>query len=145
MLSEGRSFLGPAPSQVRAEVLNQHQALRSVLSATEAARRTGASRIELAHLAHEIRRRFRAHLSFEERLLVPILTGVDVWGPDRVRDLVGEHARQRTDLDALIAEIESGQRADDLDAILRDLTANLLRDMVEEERDYLRPDLLRGY
>ena len=47
MLSEGRSFLGPAPSQVRAEVLNQHQALRSVLNATEAARRTGAGRLEL--------------------------------------------------------------------------------------------------
>ena len=139
-----QTALTPAPSTVRSEVLEQHETLRALMS--RALDRTHAEQrgdfIELAHLAHEIRRRFRTHVAFEERVLVPVLTSADVWGPERVRNLLDEHADQRAQLDALIAGIEGGwerpQIARALDALARDI----LRDMLEEERDYLNPELL---
>jgi hypothetical protein len=144
LLTEVQSSPVPAVSQVGREVRKQHQLLRAVLATAEAAaRKDGENRLEVAHIAHEVRRRFRAHLTFEERVLVPVLTCIEVWGPDRVRDLVSEHARQRADLDALVQGIELGWDRATVARAVQALAADLLRDMEEEERDYLGPELLR--
>jgi hypothetical protein len=146
MLTERQRLVGPAASRVRGEVLTQHQALRSTLdAAVAAAQKPSANPLEVAHLAHEIRTRFRAHLAFEERVLVPVLAAIDVWGPDRIRDLIGEHARQRAELEALVDGIEHDWDDASIARVLRGLAASLLRDMAEEERDYLGPELLRDY
>ena len=82
-----------------AQVLAQHEQLRALLF--EALDQTGRclqGQRELARLALlvlQVRRRFRAHLAFEERKLFPILAQVDAWGPERVAELTLEHARQR--------------------------------------------------
>ena len=146
MSHERPTVSGPAPSQVRKEVLTQHEALRALLTtARTAAQQPSANPLSVSHLALDIRRRFRAHLAFEERVLVPVLAAIDVWGPDRVRDLVDEHSRQRDELDALVDGIEQGWEPEQAAAVLRDLSGSLLRDMAEEERDYLGPELLREY
>jgi Hemerythrin HHE cation binding domain len=146
MLNETNRAASAAPSQIRAEVLKQHEALRSVLDAAEAALQEGReNRLEVVHLAHEIRRRFRAHLAFEERVLVPVLSGVDIWGPDRVRDLVAEHTRQRAELDGLLERFEGEWDSEDMRRAFRSFRADFLRDMAEEERDYLGPGLLRNF
>jgi hypothetical protein len=143
---ERQAARGHAPSKVRAEVLTQHEGLRTVLSAAQsAARNASPDPPQLRHLAHEIRRRFRAHLAFEERVLIPVLAAIDVWGPDRVRDLIGEHTRQRADLEALVEAIDKGGDGVTAAAVLRGLAIGLLRDMAEEERDYLGPELLRDH
>jgi hypothetical protein len=143
MQTEVHSFAVPAVSQVGLEVKRQHQQLRGLLVTAQAAAQKDENRLEIAHLAHEIRRRFRAHLAFEERFLVPVLACTEVWGPDRVRDLIDEHARQRHDLDALIAGIELGWPRSTIAHVLHVIATDLLRDMEEEERDYLGPELLR--
>jgi hypothetical protein len=143
MQTEIHSFAVPAPSQVGLEVRRQHQLLRGLLVTAQAAAQKDQNALEISHLAHEIRRRFRAHLAFEERHLVPVLTCTEVWGPDRVRDLIDEHTRQRHDLDALLAGIELGWPRSTVAHVLHAVATGLLRDMEEEERDYLGPELLR--
>jgi hypothetical protein len=151
MLNDQHSLATAEPtrgrSQVRMEVLSQHEGLRDLLgaalAATSAPEKGRENLLEIAHLAHEIRRRFRAHLTFEERVLVPILSGVDGWGPPRVRDLVSEHTHQRLEIDAVIQAIEGGMESAQIANALRSLAADLVRDMDEEERDYLGPELLR--
>jgi iron-sulfur cluster repair protein YtfE (RIC family) len=137
----------PAASLVRDQVLAQHASLRALLANAVARSRPAETParddlLALAHLAHEIRRRFRTHLAFEERLLIPVLSSSDVWGPERVRNLTEEHASQRADLDSLIEGVERGWDEITLAAALRTVALALLRDMDEEERDYLSRDLI---
>src|SRR5437667_10454888 len=85
----------PNPSTVRREVLGQHEAVRDLLEqalvqAAARLRPKPAASTELRHLAYEIRHRVRAHLSFEERLLIPVLSSADTWGPERARNLLEE-------------------------------------------------------
>jgi hypothetical protein len=136
-----------APSTVRDEVVRQHQALRALLQHSLArtrgsARRDDGGAHDLAGLGREIRRRFRAHLAFEEHVLVPVLSSADLWGPQRVRNLTDEHRRQRQQLDTLLEGIAHGWNREQLALALRALATDLLRDMEEEERDYLGPELL---
>ena len=104
MPRQGTLFL--YPRSVRQQVLAQHEDLRTLLF--EALDQTGRclqGQREIARLALlvlQIRRRFRAHLAFEERKLFPILAQVDLWGPERVAELSLEHARQRSQLDTLV-------------------------------------------
>jgi iron-sulfur cluster repair protein YtfE (RIC family) len=134
----------PAPSTVRSEVLEQHETLRALMSRVldRARGQQSDDFIELVHLAHEVRRRFRAHLAFEERVLVPVLTSADGWGPERVRNLLDEHADQRAQLDALVAGLEAGWERPQVARAIDGLARDILRDMLEEERDYLNPELL---
>jgi hypothetical protein len=140
----------PAPSSVRSEVLGQHEVVRDLLQqaideASSTLRRPqgGDDRTAVAHLAYEMRRRVRAHLAFEERLLIPVLSCADSWGPERARNLVEEHTRQREQLDDLLRGVEEGWDRARLASALGSLAAEFLRDMQEEERDYLHPDILR--
>jgi hypothetical protein len=88
-----------------------------------------------------VRSRFRAHLAYEERNLAPVLAHLDLWGPERVRDLLEEHERHRAELDTL-AEGVAEWEAQHLAVALRSLTTDLLIDMVEEERGCVSAQLL---
>jgi len=145
----------PRPSTVRGEVLGQHEAVRDLLqraiAEANAALRApqGQARAcqdcvdEISHMTYQLRQRFRSHLAFEERLLLPVLASADVWGPERARNLLEEHTRQRAELDELVDGMEHGWEKPRLARALRALASDLLRDMHEEERDYLHPDILR--
>jgi hypothetical protein len=142
----------PTPSTVRSEVLGQHEVVRDLLqravdtsAATLESRADAAAeqRAHVVHLAYEIRRRVRTHLAFEERLLIPVLSSADSWGPERARNLVEEHMRQREQLDDLVQGVEQGWDRTRLAGALGNLAADFLRDMQEEERDYLQEDMLR--
>jgi hypothetical protein len=138
----------PEPSKVRTEVLRQHRELRGLLQealtfAGRELRQGNVDEVQLGHMCHEIRRRFRNHLTFEEQVLVPVLSSADTWGPERVRNLLEEHGAQRRDLDGVIEGVEGGWGKERLAQALRKLATDLLRDMEEEERDYLSPNLLR--
>jgi hypothetical protein len=149
----------PSPSKVRSEVLGQHEVVRDLLQrviaeASLVLRTGGQARANqeqegeggldvVSHMTYELRQRFRAHLSFEERLLLPVLASADVWGPERARNLMDEHGRQREELDELVYGLEHGWEKPRLALALRTLATDLLRDMQEEERDYLHPDILR--
>ena len=86
------------PTAVRERVLEQHQTLRQLLqqsldATTRAFQPEGPNCDEVSRLVYELRSRFWAHLAFEERHLAPVLAQLDLWGPERVRDLLhGAHA-----------------------------------------------------
>jgi hypothetical protein len=122
MSHQSRSVLFPA--LVRDQIFDQHVALRRLLvsaldDTTLALRGQPAALARLAESTRELDRRFRAHLAFEEEHLVPILAVVDLWGPERVRALVEEHARQRSELDALVAGVGEAREPEHLAVSLR--------------------------
>lgn len=133
---------------VREQVLEQHGVLRTFLqealtATTDALRGNADALARLDHIVRALRSRFRAHLAFEERHMVPILAATDVWGPMRVRHLLEEHACQRAELDTLVEGIETDWDAERLAVATRSLVTELLLDMDEEERGCLDADLLR--
>jgi hypothetical protein len=135
------------PATVRRQVLEQHNALRSLLQraldqTTRALLREGPGLSELVATARELHRRLHAHLAFEERALVPILGVMDLWGPERVSELLREHARQRAEISAILEGIDGGWDAELVAITLRSLGADLLADMAEEERGCLDAELL---
>ena len=136
------------PVTVRERVIEQHRTLRELLhhaldATTRALQPAGPNRDELSRLVYELRSRFRAHLAFEELHLAPVLANLDLWGPERVQDLIEEHARQRAELETLVDGIDGDWDAGRLALALRSLTTDLLLDMEEEEKGCLSADLLR--
>jgi hypothetical protein len=135
-------------ASVRRNVLEQHVAMREVFrrvidATTLTLQGDAGSAAELSGIVRDFRRRFRAHLAYEERYLAPVLAEVDIWGPQRVCDLLNEHAEQRAELDALIAGVEGGWDAHAVAIAARSLVTELLLDMEEEERGCLSAELLR--
>jgi hypothetical protein len=138
---------GPAPSVVRATILAQHGVLRETLNRALAvatrALRSQPEGTSLSAIVRDLRARFRAHLEFEERWLVPLLREADAWGPERVERLLDEHGRQRAELDTLIEGIGAGWDTQRLALATRSLVTDLLIDMADEERGCVSEDLLR--
>jgi hypothetical protein len=127
------------PSLVRDEVLKQHVELRGLLARAivDAAPQPSApSEMDaecLATTARDLCARFRVHLAFEEDALARVFAVLDAWGPERVRNLHDDHARQRKEFDALLGMFEAGGDVEVLAVALRNLASDLLRDMEEEE------------
>ena len=99
---------------VREQVLIQHQALRHELERVlELAGGDGHSlspvqrQQELAELLRALRHHLRGHLAFEERWMAPLLAEADVWGPQRVNELLAEHAGAAARLDDFVTELEA--------------------------------------
>jgi hypothetical protein len=139
--------VSPAPSVVRATILAQHVVLRErlngALRVTTSALEGEPEGVSLSAIVRDLRDRFRAHLAFEERWLVPLLRDADGWGPERVSALLEEHARQRAELDTLIEGIEAGWDAQRLALATRSLVSDLLIDMEHEERSCVSEELVR--
>jgi hypothetical protein len=136
------------PSMVRNQVLEQHVELRAILKRVIADASPGGSSprevdaVRLGTTARDLCQRFHAHLAFEQEALTPVFAVLDSWGPERVRDMHDEHARQRRELDALLCRVEAGDDIEPLTLALRVLAADLLRDMEEEEAGCLRASLM---
>jgi uncharacterized coiled-coil protein SlyX len=136
------------PSQVRERILEQHGELRTLLhraiDAPEVAS-SGAATVDCAQLRAiglELCDRLRQHLVFEADALRPVFAVLDYWGPERIRELDTEHARQREELEALKAQLESEAEFQQLSAALSKLAGDLLKDMDAEEDGCLRASLL---
>jgi hypothetical protein len=135
------------PSQVRDEVLEQHAALRELLGDTleELARQaeTGERDAErLKVMGRELCTRFHEHLLYEDEWLVPVLAVLDSWGPERVRDLHTDHARQRRDLGSLWMMFDFATDLDEIAGALRDVAEDMLRDMDAEEAGCLAAEAM---
>jgi len=134
-------------SKIRRIILVEHEGLRIALRAVEGLLdRAAQGDVAALKAAHEqvqaLLESFTRHVEHEERLLRPVLQTIDAWGPARVQSMDEEHAAQRAVVSALAA----------LDAIsdpagwvrqVRAFSADLLRDMAEEEKTCLSPKVLR--
>jgi hypothetical protein len=135
------------PSQVREEILEQHGVLRTLLRraidgpgvASSGAAKDAAG---MRAIGLELCDRLREHLVFEADALRPVFAALDFWGPERIRELDIEHARQREELDALTSKLDSEDDLQELSADLSKLAGDLLKDMDAEEDGCLRATLL---
>lgn len=123
---------------VERRILQQHEEIRARIHGLENLERIGLPFAEgaLSVLLLRFAAFFDAHLAFEERELAPRIRELDAWGGVREAALRCEHRAQRTRLEQVCALAE-GSGVDDVTRLFRaisDLAADLLEDMVEEER-----------
>jgi hypothetical protein len=135
----------PTNEQRREILCGQHARLRKTIDEARFAARdalvsksAGALQIAVGVLEREL----LCHLDEEERLLEPILAGIDAWGPVRLGLLRAEHAHQRA-----VLAILTGQSAWPLPTVVAGRTLalcdDLITDMEFEERELLSEKLLR--
>lgn len=103
----------------------------------------GDAAAELRAVVQIIRMTLEAHLAREERLLLPLLRRIDPIGVDRARSLRSDHDSQRQALRVLERGPPAGGDDDrSLARAARGLVAELLVEMLYEERDLLASPLL---
>src|SRR4051812_33464422 len=121
------------PSEVREQIGHQHLQLRILFVEVRAALDgAGDPRPAMLKLVHEV----REHLDAEDRLLLPALREIDIWGALRAAEVAEEHAEQRARLSYLRELAQRGDRRDAV-AVTRALVAELTADMNAEEHDLL--------
>jgi len=134
-------------TQVRKIILDEHCVLRdelqeigTLLDDVAVQRADATARLRLRLMAFYSA--FLKHIAHEESLLRPVLRDIDAWGPVRVERMDEEHRQQRATIVALAAL----DPAVDLDAFLGRVKAfvrEVERDMADEERECLSPEVLR--
>jgi hypothetical protein len=132
----------------RQSILSQHEHLRGLLGragaiADAALDGKAPSADAVASAIGDIRTTMEVHLTFEEKVLLPLLRDDLPLGPARADRLLDEHARQRQTLATLHREACAFPQSDTLAAKLAFLASWLLADMAEEERSLLIPDVVR--
>jgi iron-sulfur cluster repair protein YtfE (RIC family) len=132
----------------RRSILAQHQQIRSLLerarAVAEAAFDGGAEgRRVAADVVGELRSTMDAHLTYEERVLLPLLRSDLPLGPQRAEALLAEHRHQREMLSTVHNEARHNPGLPLLATKLAFLASWLLADMEEEERSLLTPDVVR--
>ena len=138
----------PLPSTVRERILGEHDELRELLAeleeliARDPRERDVAYRIR--HRGSRFTERFLRHIALEDEILVPVLRDADAWGEERARLVTAEHAQQRRDLESLLTTLaDPAVHIEEARSKLAALTEAITRDMAEEERHTLDPDVLR--
>jgi len=132
----------------RQSILSQHEHLRALL---ERAREVAEAALDgrppspdaVASAIGDIRTTMEVHLTFEEKVLLPLLRDDLPVGPERADRLLDEHARQRQTLATLHQEARAFPELPTLAAKLAFLASWLLADMAEEEHALLNPDVIR--
>ena len=138
------------PTQVRERVLADHDMLRAqIRSARELGQRAKddpAGFDAFAVAAGELLSALSKHLDLEDQILVPVLDGIDAWGPERARRLAEEHAGQREILRR--TQIALGSQARQAIDIVRGMERFIERleaDMELEERTTLSDELFTAF
>jgi hypothetical protein len=132
----------------RHAILSQHRKLRGLLEragcvAEAALDGRPPSPDAVASVIGDIRLTMEVHLTFEERVLLPLLRDDLPVGPERADRLLDEHTRQRAMLATLSLEAVRHPELPTLAAKLAHVTAWLLADMAEEERCLIVADVVR--
>jgi len=134
------------PSQIRAELLDQHAQIRTLMAEirriAERARSGepvgGALRSGLALLSAA----FMEHNAREEELLRPVIPTVDAWGKARAEIMDETHVREHDALRQAILGIPHTPR-EFAGAGVEDLFDRVLKHMEREEETLLADDVLR--
>jgi len=124
----------------------QHQRIRELLAKAKAVADSALdgdaeSSAAVAGIIADLHSTMEAHLSFEERVLLPLLAEDARAGLDRATRLKDEHKHQREVLSAIEREAWAQPQLPTLAAKLAFLTSWLLADMEEEERSFLSGEI----
>jgi iron-sulfur cluster repair protein YtfE (RIC family) len=136
----------PSNEERRKILREQHKHLRvTIAKAQEAARDLLAARSvagELQQAVTALKDELLKHLAEEERLLEPIISTIDAWGPVRAGLLRAEHSHQRAVL-AVLTGPTAWPAATLVAGRTLSLCDDLLVDMEFEERELLSEKVLR--
>jgi iron-sulfur cluster repair protein YtfE (RIC family) len=121
-------------SQEVVMLLKQHDWLRTLLSGVEVAASEARSQgmpamATLAVTIAQLGEALDEHNAAEESVLDPLLRDADVWGPDRVAQMIEHHHAERVPMRAA--------------TLVQRLSRDIRAHMDGEERDYLNPRVLR--
>jgi hypothetical protein len=137
------------PSEIRRQVLRDHETIRAMLATLESVAHgvckgdrslVGSMRLE----AETLLTRLSEHMGWEDRYLRPALLEADAWGRERAAQLDRDHREQRELLEYSLGHVrDGGHPATVLARGLVDLVELLRKDMDHEESDLLDPRVLR--
>jgi hypothetical protein len=140
------------PSEVRAELLAQHQKLRTKIEETRCEAERCASGIEplrpLKICLCELANAMRMHNLREEELLRDILPDVDAWGRARTDTMLDEHVHEHQEIYAALMifggsnDAAPAGAAEPAAAAVLDLVAKIGSHIAHEEQAYLADDVL---
>jgi iron-sulfur cluster repair protein YtfE (RIC family) len=133
--------LMPTPNDLfesaREEILRQHAVLRPhLLEAVEAGRAAAEGAADprtLPSLIILLLAELQSHMAYEESVLVPILRGNGVSGPEQATDVQSDHARQREEFTVLLELARTENDLPSLAFALQSLVNDVLDDMADEE------------
>jgi hypothetical protein len=141
------------PSQVRRQILDEHERLRDQLDTlhTAVSALFGDGEVlgdgeQLANLAAIARRVFMSlvlHTKLEDAIVAPALRDIDAWGPIRANTLLEHHAQQRGQLASMLEAYETNAEPLRLARATLDWIEEVRLDMQHEEREMLNSNLLR--
>jgi DUF438 domain-containing protein len=126
------------PSEIRKELLGQHNAIRGKMAEA----RHAASARELHRLLVEVGELFRAHNAREEELMTDVFPTLDAWGMVRAEVMVGEHIDEHREIfeTLLVANATSDAVVAKKKAI--ELFDRILDHMHREEKVFLCEEVL---
>jgi iron-sulfur cluster repair protein YtfE (RIC family) len=137
------------PSEVRERVLQEHVALRGLLSRVESLAQLVAAdepaRVDdLRAAAESLLDTLASHIEWEDRHLAPALRDANVRGTELEARLVRDHIEQREVLRHALERLhDKGRPAALMARNLLDLVTLLRVDMEDEESSLLGSDVLR--
>ena len=134
--------------EMRDRLMRDHAALRARVARVESLSRAALSSAsgiqELRAEARELIRALEQHIGWEDEHVLPVLSDVDEWGPERVQRMQADHLEQRELLRYANSVLDDPSRA--LELLARttlDLARLLQDDMEDEEQAVLDPSVLR--
>jgi len=146
-LSREASVGDLAPSAVRQRIVREHADLQAMMSRLEglASEVSSGDRTAVEELragARGLYERLRAHIDLEDRILAPALRETAGFGEVREQQLLEHHRAQREELEAHLSAL-----GDLLGPALADrlmvFIAEIRKDIESEDRDLLKPELLK--
>jgi len=96
-------------SQIRKELLREHDELRAMITQTRTAVSSG-THDELRACLARLTEAFRRHNARESELLADLLQTIDAWGPERVTVMLDSHQAEHGEL--LNTLVEAGATTD---------------------------------
>lgn len=134
-------------AKIRKIILVEHEGLRGGLRSIEAllGKHESGDPAALAIAHQELKNfvtGFLRHIEHEERILEPVLAVIDAWGPQRKQAMDEEHAMQR-ELVGRLAKMEPSSNVVAWLHEVRTFMTDLYKDMADEERTCLSPNVLR--
>lgn len=140
------------PSEIRAELLDQHGEIRQrmvdIRKALEPRPASDAARDELQSRLAQLIGLLRRHNLREEELLRDILPTVDAWGPARATIMMEEHLKEHDALYTALLDTGTlpsteGPAADAAHAQLLGLMDRIVEHIDHEEKIFLSEEVLR--
>lgn len=134
------------PSEIRMELLKQHQELREIIEeARTAAERCACgepARGDLQRCLVRLTDGVRLHNAREEDLMRGIFPTLDAWGPARADVMLEEHMREHKELYTALVSAHSDGDAKVSSASAIFLVDQMLVHMSREEKAFLGEDVL---